>query len=161
MGGLDVMLITYVLGKYISYHWLRSTWLCLTRLVAGGVRDWSFELDSKQGWKWAFPAVLHDMSKTTRAGAQLVRAALHKRTGQDYPSSWFDGRCSACYICTRLHPVMDRVVRKYLLEAASQIGCRLACAKLSTLDMSLMLCHAFTIVKHVGLLRGSDTGAVA
>lgn len=88
----------HMVGKYISYHWLRSTWLCLTRLVAGGVRDWSFEADSKHGWKWAFPAVLHDMSKTTRAGAALVRGALHKRTGQDYAPTWFDGRCSVWYI---------------------------------------------------------------
>ena len=86
-------MIVRVLGKYISYHWLRSTWLCLTRLVAGNVRHWSFEADSKQGWKWAFPPVLHDMSKTTRVGARFVRAALHKRTGQDYAPTWFDKRC--------------------------------------------------------------------
>ena len=55
---------------------------------------------------------------------------------------------------------MDRVIRKYLLEAASQIGGRVACAQLSTLDISLVLCHTFTIVKHVGLVRESSTGIV-
>ena len=62
--------------------------------------------------------------------------------------------------CPYGYTVMYRVVRKYLLDAASQIGCRSSCAKLSTLDTSLVLCHTFTIVKHVGLLRGSSTGSV-
>ena len=44
-------------------------------------------------------------------------------------------------------------MRKHLLIAAAQIGAKKHVEALSKLDTSLLLCHTFTVVKHVGLVR--------